>query len=168
MIFVRLLLLILVLSVSSTSVSVLCISAASAQDTALEGIPEAEQQFNMAFTAILEAEAAGAEETQIAAVIDKLDSAANLIEQAKLSQAQGNSTGMSESAAGAAYIAGQVIDEANQLRDAARTSSLYTKVLVFSMVPVAAVIVTVCIHYVLKWRRRNEVERIMRMEIKEK
>lgn len=149
------------LFISLTLASALPILATSQQDNALEEIQNAEQQFHEAFTAIREAEAAGAEGNQIANLIERLNIALNLIEQA-------NSTNTNETASQAAYISNQLKDEANQLRESALTSSLYTKIFVFGMVPVAALIVTLCVHYGLKRWRQSEVERVMKMEIRKK
>ena len=156
------------LFISLVFVSAPPILATSEQNNALEEIQNAEQKFKEAFTAIREAEAAGAKENQIAALVERLNMALNLIEQAKRDYAQGNSTNTNETAAQAAYISNQLKDEATQLRDAALTSSLYTKILIFSLVPVAALIVTLCVHYGLKRWRRSEVERVMKMEMREK
>jgi len=155
------------LFISLTLVSAPPILATSEQSNAPEEIQNAEQQFKEAFAAVREAEAAGAEENQIAALAERLNLALNLIEQAKR-DGQGNSSNTYETVAQAAYICNQLQDEAHQLRDAARKSSDYNKILVFSAVPVAALIVTLCVHYGLKWLRRSEVDHVMKMEIKEK
>lgn len=156
------------LFISLTCVNVSPILATSEQNDATKEIQNAEQQFKEAFASIREAETAGAGENQIASLVDRLNLALNLIEQAKRESEQGDITGIGETTAQAAYILNQLQDEANQLRDAALTSSYYYKVLLYSIVPVAALIVTVCIHYGLRWWRRSEVERIMKLEIREK
>lgn len=162
------LLIVSALFVSSALVSAPPILATSEQSDTLREIQNAEQRFREAFAAVREAEAAGAEENQIAVLTERLNTALNLIEQAKQGYAQGNSTNTDEAATQATYLCSQLKGEANQLRDAALTNSRYTKILLFSMVPVAALIVTLCVHYGLKWWRRSEVERVMKMEIKER
>lgn len=159
-----LLLILSTLFISLAFASTAPILATSKQSNALKEIQNTEQQFKEAFRAIREAEAAGTEQNQITVLIERLNSALNLIEQAK----RGNSTNMDETVAQAVNICSQLKDEADQLRDAALTSSYYTKILLFIMVPVAALIVTLCVHYGLKRWRRSEVERVMKMEIKEK
>jgi len=161
------LLILCTLFISLTFVSAPPILATSEQSDAPEEIQNAEQQFREAFAAVREAEAAGAEENQIAALAERLNLALNLIEQAKR-DGQGNSTNTDETVAQVTYLCNQLKGEAHQLRDAARKSSHYNKILVFSAVPVAALIVTLCVHYGLKWWRRSEVERVMKMEIREK
>jgi len=156
------------LFISLAWVSVSPILAKSEPNDTTKEIQNAEQQFKEAFESIREAETAGAGENQIAGLIDRLNSALNLIEQAKRESEQGDITDIDETTAQATYICNQLKNETNQLRDAALTSSYYSKILLYSIVPVAALIVTVCVHYGLRWWRRSEVERIMKMEIREK
>jgi len=117
--------------------------------------------------AVREAEAAGAERNKIALSIEKLNSALNLIEQARRDYGQGN-LNASETAGQSAYISSQVKAEVDQLKNSALASSLYTRILVFVLVPVAALIVALCVRFGLKRLRRGEGERLMRMEIAEK
>lgn len=156
------------LFVSLACTSALPILSTSEEGDVLEEIQNAEEQFKEAFTAIRKAEAAGAEENKIAVLIERLSLALNLIDQVKRGYAQGNSTSMDEIIAQADYICSQLKDEANLLREAALTNSLYAKILLFSLVPVVALIVTLCVYYGLKWWRRSEVERVMKMEVRGK
>jgi len=165
---VAFLLILSTLFISLAFVSAPPILATSEQSDSPNEIQNAEQQFREAFAAVREAEAAGAEENQIAALVERLNLALNLMEQAKQGYAQGNSTNTDEAVAQATYLCNQLKGEANQLRDAALTSSHHNKILLFSMVPVAALIVTLCVHYGLKMWRRSDVERVMKMEIREK
>jgi len=161
------LLILSVLFLSLTLVSAPSILATSEQSSILKQIQDAERQFKEAFAAVREAEAAGAEENQIAALADRLNQALNLIEQAKEGYTQENSTATDKTAQ-AAYLCNQLKGEANQLRDEALKSSHYNKILLLSTVPVAALIVTLFVHYGYKMWRRSEVERVMKMEIREK
>jgi len=130
-------------SFSGTSVS-------TNQNIALGTVSIADQKFKEAFAMVREAEAAGADSTQIKDLVDRLNLALNLTDEAE-----------------ATTILDQIKTEASQLRDTASLQSFYNKIFVFAMVPVAALIVTVCIHYVVK-RRQSKVEEIMNMKIIEK
>lgn len=111
----------------------------------------ADQEFKEAFTTVRKAEAAGAERGKIKDFVDRLNLALNLTDEAE-----------------ATTIIDQVKVEATQLRDAALQASLYRKIFIFAMVPVAALIATICIHYGLKLLRQNKVYQTMKMKIKEK
>ena len=150
------------------SVAVSCTAVHGAGEGAeTPEIQNAEQQLKEAFMAVREAEAAGAERNKIALSIEKLNSALNLIEQARRDYGQGN-LNASEPAGQSAYISSQVKAEVDQLKNSALASSLYTRILVFVLVPVAALIVALCVRFGLKRLRRGEGERLMRMEIAEK
>lgn len=114
-------------------------------------IETSDQKFKEAFTMVHEAEAAGAEIGQIKDFVDRLNLALNLTDETE-----------------AATIFDQVKTEASQLRDAASQASLYKKTLTFVMVPVAALTVTLLVHYALKLLRQNKVEKTMKMKIKQK
>lgn len=125
-------------------------SALTSQNIALGTVNIEDQKFKDAFAIVREAEAAGAESAQIKDFVDRLNLALNLTDETE-----------------ATAILDQIKAEASQLRDTASLRSFYNKVFVFAMVPIAALIVTVCVHYALK-RRQSKVEQIMNMKIREK
>lgn len=100
---------------------------------------------------VREAEVAGAESSQIKDFVDRLNLALNLTDETE-----------------AATIFDQVKAEASLLRDAASEASFYKKTFIFAMVSVAALFVTICVHYGLKLLRQDKVEQTMKMKIEEK
>jgi len=124
--------------------------ASNSHNTALGTVNILDQKFKETFAVIHEVEAAGAESAQIKDFVDRLNLALNLTDQAE-----------------AGAILDQIKGEASQLHDAASLRSYYNKIFVFAMVPVAALIVTLCVHYALK-KRQSKVERIMNLKIREK
>jgi len=125
-------------------------SASTNQNITLVTVNVADQKFKDTFAMVREAEAAGADSEQIKDFVDRLNLALNLTNEAE-----------------ATAILDQIKTEAFQLRDTASLQLFYNKVFVFAMVPVAALIVTVIVHYGLKWRQ-SKVEQIMNMKIREK
>jgi len=124
--------------------------SSNSHNMALGTVSISDQKFKDTFAVVLEAEAAGAESTQIKDFVDRLNLALNLTDEAETSA-----------------ILDQIKAEASQLRDIASLRSYYNKIFVLAMVPVAALIVTLCVHYALK-RRQSKVEQIMNMKIREK
>jgi len=125
-------------------------SASINQNVAIGTVNIADQKFKDAFAMVREAEAAGTDSEQIKNLVDRLNLALNLTDEAE-----------------ATAILDQIKAEASQLRDTASLRSFYNKILVFAIVPVAALIVTILVHYALKWRQ-SKVEQIMNMRIREK
>jgi len=125
-------------------------SALTNQNITLVTANIADQKFKDTFAMVREAEAAGADSAQIKDFVDRLNLALNLTDETE-----------------ATTILDQIKAEASQLRDTASLRSFYNKIFVFAMVPVAALIVTVVVHYGLKWRQ-SKVEQIMNMRIREK
>jgi ABC-type glycerol-3-phosphate transport system permease component len=125
-------------------------SASTNQNIIQVTVNIADHKFKETFAMVREAEAAGAESAQIKDFVDRLNLALNLTDEAE-----------------ATTIIDQIKAEASQLRDNASLRSFYNKIFVFAMVPVAALIVTICTHYVFE-RRQSKVEQIMKMKIKEK
>jgi len=128
-----------------------CTSGSTSQNIVPRTVSITDQKFKDTFAMVREAEATGAESAQIKDLVDKLNLALNLTDEAE-----------------ATAILDQVKAEASQLRDAASQASFYKKIFVFAMVPVAALIVTICVHYGLKTHYQNKVEQTMKMKIKEK
>jgi len=125
-------------------------SASTSQNIALGTVNSEDQKFKEALAMVRETEAAGADYAQIKDFVDRLNLALNLTDETE-----------------ATIILDQIKAEASQLRDAASLRSFYNKIFVFAMVPVAALITTVFIHYIVKWRQ-SKVEQIMNMRIREK
>jgi len=125
-------------------------SALTGQNIALGSVNIEDQKFKDTFAMVRETEAAGVDSAQIKDLVDKLNLALNQTDETE-----------------ATTILDQIKAEASQLRDTASLRTFYNKIFVFAMVPVAALIATVCIHYVVK-RRQNKVEQIMKMKIREK
>jgi len=126
-------------------------SASTNQNITLITVNVADQKFKETLAIVREAESAGADSAQIKDFVDRLNFALNLTDEAE-----------------ATAILDQIKVEASQLRDAASQASFYNKLFIFAMVPVAALIVTICVHYGLKPYRQNKVEQTMKMKIKEK
>jgi len=125
-------------------------AASNSHNMPLGTVSISDQKFKETFAVVHEAEAAGPESSQIKDLVNRLNLALNLTDEAE-----------------AGAILDQIKGEASQLRDAASLRSYYNKVFVFAMVPVAALIVTVCVHYALR-RHQSKVERMMNLKIREK
>jgi len=125
-------------------------AASNSHNKALGTVSIADQKFRDTFAVVHETEAAGADSAQIKDLVNRLNLALNLTDETE-----------------ASAILDQITAEASQLRDAASLRSYYNKIFVFAMAPVAALIVTVCVHYVLK-RHQSKVERMMNLKIRER
>jgi len=148
--FIIIYLVTLVFLISLVWANFACTSASTGQNIALGIVNLADQKFKDTFAMVREAEAAGADSAQIKDFVSRLNLALNLTDETE-----------------ATTILDEIKAEASQLRDNASLRSFYNKIFVFAMVPVAALIVTVIVHYGLKWHQ-SKVEQIINMRIREK
>jgi len=131
-----------------------------------EGTDRANVEFRAAILAVREAETAGADEGQLRILTEQLNSVLWMIERAERLALQGDLEGAAVQADRSVEVSKGVVLEASRVRDGASLRTYYGKVLTFGMVPVASLLVTAITHFGWKWRRRHELDRLMRMEIK--
>ena len=126
----------------------------------------ASSEFAKAIAAVREAEAAGADENQLSALVERLNTVVWMIDRAESLLLQGDVQGATAQAERSIEASREIVSQAAKLRDEASLRTYYGKVFTFGMVPVASLLVTVGAHYGWKWWRRREIGRMMRMEIR--
>jgi len=129
-------------------------------------IDMANNEFKSALKAVREAEAAGADASRRAILVERLNSVLGMIDEAEHMLVEGKTEEADAMAERAIDTSKRIISEAIQLRDEASLRTFYDKMFTFSMAPVASLLVTVGAHYGWKFWHRHEVDRVMRMEIK--
>ena len=140
--------------------------SASTSTGSSQAVDQAEVAFRRALTAVRDAEAAGADASRIAALVERLNSVVKMIDEAKRLLLQGDVEQADALAEQTIGISGRIVSDAVELRNEASVRTYYEKIFTFGMAPLASLLVTVGAHYGWKWWRRHEVDRIMRMEIK--
>jgi len=138
----------------------------SAPPGSFQAVDKASSEFAKAIAAVREAEAAGADENQLSALVERLNTVVWMIDRAESLLLQGDVQGAAAQAERGIEASREIVSQAAKLRDEASLRTYYGKVLTFGMVPVASLLVTVGAHHGWKWWRRREVGRMMRMEIK--
>jgi len=131
-----------------------------------QAIDRANSEFKAALMAVREAEAAGADSSKIAVLVERLNMVLGRIDEAESLLIKENVTEANRIAEGTIDISKRIVSEAIELRNEASLKTFYDKIFTFSMAPVASLLVTVGVHYGWQFWRRREVDRIMRMEIK--
>jgi len=131
-----------------------------------QAIDRANSEFKAALTAVREAEAAGADSSKIAVLVERLNMVLGRIDEAESLLIKKNVTEANGIAEGTIDVSKRIVSEAIELRNEASLKTYYDKIFTFSMAPVASLLVTVGAHYGWKLWRRYEVDRMMRMEIK--
>jgi len=140
---------------------------ASPASAGSDAVGRANLEFARAVAAVREAEVAGADEDQLRVLVEQLNSIVWMIERAEHLLLQGDVEGASAQAERSVEASKGVVLQAEQLREVASERTYFGKVFTFALVPVASLLVTVGAHYGWRWWRRREIDRMMRMEIRE-
>jgi len=131
-------------------------------------IDEAEEKFRLAFTALNAADEIGASGTQVSVLTERLNTALNLMREARALEADGNSSAAVEYASQSLAISDGVLKEAEDLREATSEASFWRRVLLFASAPVVGLIAAVVFYYAYRARRRPGMEKVLRMGIRRK
>lgn len=127
----------------------------------------AREEFKKAVWAVKEAEAAGAGQGPLGVLVERLNLVVWMIERSEQLVGQREVEQATAQLRRSVEISGEVVSKATQLREEGERSTYYGKLISFGVIPVASLLVTATSHFSLRWLRRREVERIMRMEISE-
>jgi hypothetical protein len=139
---------------------------ASVLSESSQAIERANSEFKAALTAVKEAEAAGADSSKIAVLVERLNMVLGRIDEAESLLIKENVTEANGIAEGTIDVSKRIALEAIELRNEASLKTYYDKIFTLSMAPVASLLVTFGAHYGWKFWRRREIDRMMRMEIK--
>lgn len=131
-----------------------------------EDLDKAQVEFKRAIVAVREAEAAGADQGRLKDLVDQLNLALSMIDRAQERTVQGDSNGATVQLEQSIQLSTKLISDAARLRDESAQRTYYGRIFTFAMVPVASLLVTVAAHYGWIWWCRQEVDRMMRMEIR--
>jgi len=131
-----------------------------------QAIDTANVEFARAIAAVRAAEAAGADENQLSAFVERLNTVVWMIDRAESLLLQGDVQGATAQAERGIEASKEIVSQAAELRDEASLRTYYGKVYTFGMVPVVSLFVTVGAHCGWEWWRRREIGRMMRMEIR--
>ena len=140
--------------------------SSSTLDGSSQAIDTANVEFAKAIAAVREAEAAGAGEDQLGALVERLNTVALMIDRAASLLFQGDIQGATAQAERSIEASREIVSQAAKLRDEASLRTYYGRVFTFGMVQVASLLVTAGAHFGWKWWRRREIDRTMRMEIR--
>lgn len=132
-----------------------------------DGFDVARKEFGKAVLAVREAEASGAEPTQLRLLVEKLNLIVGMIGRAEQLVGRGEAEEAAVQLRQSVEFSREVVGKAVVLREEGTRSTHYGRMLSFGMVPVASLLVTVMCYFSWRWLRRREVERIMRSEIRE-
>ena len=138
----------------------------SAPPGSSQAVDRASSEFAKAIAAVREAEAAGADENQLSALVERLNTVVWMIDRAESLLLQGDVQGATAQAERGIEASREIVSQAAKLRDEASLRTYYGKIFTFGMVPVVSLLVTVGAHYGWKWWRRREINRMMKMEIR--
>jgi len=138
----------------------------SAPPGSSQAVDRASSEFAKAIAAVREAEAAGADENRLSALVERLNAVVWMIDRAESLLLQGDVQAATAQAERGIEASREIVSQAAKLRDEASLRTYYGKIFTFGMVPVVSLLVTVGAHYGWKWWRRREINRMMKMEIK--
>jgi len=138
----------------------------SAPPGSSQAVDRASSEFAKAIAAVREAEAAGADENQLSALVERLNAVVWMIDRAESLLLQGDVQAATAQAERGIEASREIVSQAAKLRDEASLRTYYGKIFTFGMVPVVSLLVTVGAHYGWKWWRRREINRMMKMEIR--
>ena len=147
---------------SATSLLLLCVHTLYLSGYLQEepSIDLAEERLEEAFSAVKEAEIAGADESELVELVNRLNEALSLIEMAR--------KGVEHDVSRSIEISEAVIKEAGELKALALDRSFKLRITAFCLVPILSAITTFSLNYIYEWWRRREVKRLLRMIAKKK
>ena len=148
-----------------------CVSAANTSrnvvvspDQAINAIREAENASYVAFSAMLDADKAGA---NIFNLTENFNHELRLLDQAKLQNNSGNYLNAYYLAKNTTEIFNEIASQASQLQDQAIQNASRQEFLIILTVPVAVIIITLTFYVCLRLWRKSNLKGLLRMKVEE-